>query len=337
MHWFTSFVLIFLTSISQADILSTSERATLLKQLKTALDSSQEELIKRQGSAYSAYQKGIQSDSAALELYLRCVELTEFQQKGLRDTDFREWKRRRSTLLSESGYKRALRHQLNWLVLSIEASTLDPTKKEDRERIQQATAKRLNELYKDAVNLTSKEDNLNNRIQQELSKNVFTSTFAKAYGFHTLKVTGWSKGGEDHTEKKEEEEEGLRSWPDNPKSISNIFQNLIFPLYREEMEIVSLRKAWEQRITFQEVGLQHWSEEAKYSGRSTKDLPTPALITFQRDKKPDLIWEKEVDLFNHGDQRQAAANMVQHIQDNLSNNRSASWTQELMSLLSPQE
>ena len=323
------------TSQIHAEVLSEKDRAVLLRTLETVLESSAGELTKKQDSASSAFQKGVQSDTTALSLYLQCVELTQFQQRGLRDIDFREWKRRNDDRLNDAAFKRALRHQLNWLVLSIEASAADTSNKNDRERIQKEAIKRLSELYQDAENLVSKDNRVNRAVQDELARNVLQSAFAQAYGFHTLSISGWSAG-----DTKININLGASSkaaWPSHPKDLAGIYQKVIFPLYREEKDIASLRNAWDQMILFHEISLQNWEREAKYSERTTKSLPTPALVAFQRDEKPQLLWKKEVDLFSSGDQKQASSNMVEFIQTNMQNSLSSNWTSELIGLLQPDE
>ncbi len=334
------------TSPIHAEVLSEKDRAVLLRTLETVLESSAGELTKKQDSASSAFQKGIQSDAAALSLYLQCVELTQFKQRGLRDIDFREWKRRNDDRLNDAAFKRALRHQLNWLVLSIEASTADTGDKDDRERIQIEAIKRLSELYQDAENLVSKNDRVNRAVQGELARDVLQSAFAQAYGFHTLSISGWSAGDtninislSDPANKKSstKNDPNKAAWPSHPKDLAGIYQKIVFPLYREEKDTASLRKAWDQMVLFHEISLQNWEREAKYSERTTKSLPTPALVTFQRDVKPQILWKKEVDLFSSGDQKQASTNMVEFIQTNMQNSLSSNWTSELIGLLQTEE
>ena len=118
-------------SLSAADEgpLSDSDRQVLLERLKDLQEGAGGRAEKRAGSALTAFRAAAGSDDRAHELYVKCVEKVRFEDEKRSSQAFREWKRRHKDREDSPGFRRVLRHQLNWLLLTIEANSASDDEK----------------------------------------------------------------------------------------------------------------------------------------------------------------------------------------------------------------
>lgn len=292
--------------LSSADELTNAEREKLSKQLEELLHKSQETLTQRQATAYKAYKSALQSETAAMELYLNCVELADFENQGKKNSDFRDWKRKEKDRYSDPGFKCALRHQLNWLVLTIEAARAD---EDDMSKLAPKARTALQNVLADAEQLKGKEG--------ILRQDATNSVFARAYGFGSLKV---------------------KDWPKSPLEIADIYDKLVLPPLRDEMNASSVRSAWMERISYEEKALLEWAAVPKDSSIGMKkEMLPPAYEKFMAEQKPKLIWQMERDVFKSGDQTGAATRMLSHISSNIAHNDAIKWAEELQTLIAPEK
>ena len=290
---------------ANADELTNAEREKLSKRLEELLHKSQETLTQRQATAYKAYKQAIQSETAAMELYLNCVELADFENQGKKSSDFRDWKRNQKDRYSDPSFKCALRHQLNWLVLTIEAARSE----EDINKLGPKARQALQNIFKDASKLKGQE----NILRQGAS----SSVFARAYGFGAMKV---------------------ENWPSSPLAISEIYEKLIFPPLRDAGKASLLRSAWLERLNYEEQALLEWAHVPKdKSIGMKKDMLPPAYEKYMAEKKPKLVWKMEKEVFQAGDEAGAATRMLTHISKFISHNDATKWAEELQSMIAPQK
>lgn len=297
-----------LTPSTHAETLSNADREALTEQLDFIINKGKEAITKRQAAAYRAYRSAMGSESAALELYLDCVEKVDFEEAGKKGSDFRSWKSKNKERLSEPGFRCALRHQLNWLVMTIEAARLEQDDKDLYSMASKVNAA-INNIYDDAKKLDG--------FQGELEKDVVSTVFARAYGFGTYRV---------------------KEWPTTPLNIADVYEKAIFPAYREQKEAGKLRTAWKHRIKYEELKLEHWTKapETKRIGLK-RDIKSPAYYKFIEQQRPKLIWQMEVDVFNAGDERGAATRMFSHIKSNIGHNDTIKWVKQLHKMVAPEE
>ena len=107
---------------AQEKSLSETDRELLLEKLKEIQETSNSAVIGRFGVAMAAFKEGMQSDTTAHDLYLKCIEKVRFEDEAKKTNEFREWKRQHKERTDTAGFRRALRHQLYWLVLTLEAA-----------------------------------------------------------------------------------------------------------------------------------------------------------------------------------------------------------------------
>lgn len=287
-----------------ADPLSSADREALLGNLEKLRGTVTERVDSKYRAAISAYRSAMTSEGAALEFYLKCVEKVRFESQFKKASEFREWKKREDAKLSETSLRRALVHQLRWLVLTLQAASENA----DLGKLGTEGQHAIDDLFSDAATLAS---------QHELLGQAVTSTvFVKAY-----EITGIK----------------LEKWPPSPVDISGFYEEVILPRYRADNNVNGLRAAWTKRI--HQEGVLHEPLVAKSKGNGRALSPesgrSPALKKFLAETLPDLQWQMEMDLFRCGDQRGAAQRMIAHIEKHLAHSHARAWSDDLKSALSP--
>jgi len=274
--------------------LSDVDRQLLLEKLKTIEDSSNKTVTGRLSTALTAFRAARESDASAHDLYLKCIEKIRFEEQAKKSSEFRDWKKRHKERADSPGFRLALRHQLNWLVLSLEAS-----RSEDVAAMAPKGIQVIENILADAEKLRPYADTL--------KASVLNSIFAQAYKVGDLKTNGW---------------------PKSPLAISALYTGVIFPPLQEAKDATLLRKAWLKRITHEGLLLEKWTEE----GSADKDRK-PAFDKWFAGERKNLVWNMEVDLFNIGAQRASALRMLEFIKQNLDHKSAPGWIKEFTTLV----
>ena len=192
--------------------LSEPEKEALLDKLKTLRETAETNVTTRFSGASSAFKKGMASNKAALDFYLKCIEKVNFEERNRSGQDFREWKRRNEQHHNEA-FAMALRHQLNWFSLTLRAAA-NPG---EVGKLSPDAAKMIESLLITAEEVDSM------AARDELRKPVTNTIFAQAYGLGALKIEGW---------------------PMTPLPIAEVYEKVILPPLRGPKTIVALREAW---------------------------------------------------------------------------------------------
>jgi len=291
---------------ASAEPLSDADREALLERLDSLKAAAVERTDARFRAAVSAYTAAMTSDDAALDLYLKCVEKVDFEDQKKKQGDFREWKRKKDEDLSKPGFKLALRHQLRWLVLTLQAAS----EKADRTKLAPAAQQVMDGVFRDIVALKDQ--------QNVLKQSVTGTVFAKAYEIGGLK---------------------LEKWPMSPVEVSGIYEQLIFPPLRNTEGLAHLRDAWMRRIQQEGLVQENWAGAPKNPGEKERagmaDVRSPELEKFIADTVPTLQWQMEMDLFKSGDQIGAAQRMLAHIEKNVAHSSAKDWSDQFRTLLAP--
>lgn len=280
---------------AQEKSLSETDRELLLEKLKEIQETSNSAVIGRFGVAMAAFKEGMQSDTTAHDLYLKCIEKVRFEDEAKKTNEFREWKRQHKERTDTAGFRRALRHQLYWLVLTLEAAQT----KEDIPKMGPRGITVLEAILKDATVLKGQE--------RLLSGKALDSVFADAYGINNI---------------------SLPSWPTSPLDIATIYDVMVLPSLRTPETLADLRQGWLKRIEHEGLIPESWTNE----GSDGKDRK-PAFEKWLVNGRYELTWAMEVDLFNNGDQRGAALRMLEHLKKNLSHQSAPKWISQFTSLV----
>jgi hypothetical protein len=300
-----------------ADPLSSADREALLENIQKLRDTVAERADARFVKAIEAYRTAMMDEGAALEFYLKCIEKVNFEDQGKKASEFNDWKKREKERTSEASMRRALMHQLRWLVLALKASS----EKADYPQLTVEGQNAIDDLFRDKVTLTTQ--------RQILGQSVIGTVFAKVYEIGDVK---------------------LEKWPATPLDIASFYEQLVFPAYRVSGDVDSLRAGWTKRIQ-QESALREVAPAAKpkTNGRGQDLLAEIAARgqersgqgrysqdRFVNDILPDLQWQMEMDLFRCGDQQGAATRMFAHLQKHLTHDKSKAWSEQLKALLMAQ-
>lgn len=287
--------------IAAPEVLTDKDREDFSEKLEAIKNRSDSRVGGIQRNAIKDYRAAIKSDTETMKLYLKCYEKVLYIDQGRKTGDFREWKRRNKERLNSKSLRMALRYQLAWLLLSIEASH----KQDDLSDFSARAVKHLGHVFENADTLKDH--------RSMLSADAVNSVFAKAYKLN-LKVKGWPKSALD---------------------ISGVYERIVMPPMREGAQFDALRAAWKQRITFEGLKIEKWAHRPKSSGVKKDPNDTPEIEKFLTETKPQMLWNMEKDCFNAGNERQASLNMLLHIENKITHPEAPTWIKELQVLIKP--
>ena len=303
MSRFSAFLLllVFCAPLSgEPEKLSALDVQLLLEKIKTLKDGSQKAIGTRYTTAHSAFRSAIQSDSAAYALFVNCTEKVKFEEEQKSGSEFRDWKRRHKERSDSPAFRRALRHQLNWLLLTLEAAS-EPKK---RDEMWSKALDHIDTVLKDAEDLEG--------AQSMLSQNVLGTVFAEAYSVDNIDIT---------------------DWPGSPLQLEAVYEGLVLPSLRSMKTLTELGQAWDRRILHEGKMIEIWNKPKKGLGRPEHSAPMEKFLGVRR---PQLQWKKEMDLFGVGDQKQAALRMLKHIEAHTAHRDIATWITEFQAAVKGQ-
>ena len=105
------------------------------------------------------------------------------------------------------------------------------------------------------------------------------------------------------------------------------------PPIRESGSIATLRASWDKRI--KHVGLikKEWSSAPRSNKIiAKKAIGTPAYEEWLDNGYLKLLWQKEKDCFNSGDQVNASNNMLAHISKHINHKLSLEWVKDFQTI-----
>ena len=296
-------------SSAHSESLSDADRETLLENLEKLRESADAKVDARFRIALAAYRNAISSDDAAIDLYLNCLEKVNFEDQQRKAADFREWKRKESEKLSDPGLRLALRHQLRWLMLTLEAAS----EKADRVKLGGDAKEIVDAIFRDPSELEGQEAILNQAVT--------SSVFARAYDINHVKV---------------------EKWPLSPVELASIYDEILLPPFRNAARLAGLRTTWISRIQYEIAKIEHFSGSNPPAGGEDRDekrvgmvdaMRSPEYVKFLEEEVPKLQWKMEVDLFTHGDESGAAVRMLAHLEKHIAHPSAREWSDELQKKL----
>lgn len=293
---------------AHADSLSQADREALIEKLDALRDNAKAKAGTRMESAASAFRAGMASDEAAIDLYLKCVEKVEFSDQKRSAQDFREWKRHQSERLDADGLGRCLRHQLRWLVLTMDAAESDGKSEDLAVRALDA----MDSIFSSPQQF---EGNV-----QPLRDPVTNSVFARAYGLSGMKAD---------------------KWPLSPLEVAQVFNQVVLPPLRDKGKVDSMREQWLKRIKYEGVAAQYFAGGGRGGNGRGGEKPKPSAESspeyekFMTETQPDLVWQMEEDLYKSGDQKNAAVAMLKHIEQHITHPKAREWADRFRALIEP--
>lgn len=292
-------------SSAAAEPLTEADRQALIDSLDSLRGEATQHASKRLDGAAADFAAALKSEEAATALYVKCVEKVDFEERERKASDFRDWKRRNKDWLDDEGHALALRHQLRWTVLTMKAATAPTEQHQLSDEVLQA----LEAIYRTPEELR--------RHLGVLGQSVSSTVFARAYGLTGYKIEGWPMSPLQHNR--------------GNVRVDLPFQQLIFPALRAAGEPDPLRNAWKRRIHFEEVARGFWSGDSDEAGQSL------ARDKFLAERRPELIWDMEEDLFKAGDEQRAAVALLEHLKKNIGHSQAREWEARFRELVDPVE
>jgi hypothetical protein len=291
-----------LQPLAAQEALSPSDREALLERLEKIREDADSKVDARFRTAISAFRNAASSPNSALDLYLKCEEMVNFEEMKKKNADFREWKRSNDAKLSDTGFRIALQQQLRWLVLTLEATAEMP----DLDKLALDAGKIVDTIVSQAEDLSAHRD--------ILQQGVTSSIFARAYDINGLKV---------------------ENWPLSPAPLAAVYDQVLLPPLRRANRIESLKAAWTKRMVDESSLLDAWSGNP--GEKNKPGVRSPAYDKFVSETVPKLRWDAEVDLFKAGDEKAAAMRMLKHIEENLTHESAPKWAEDFVKMLQIKE
>lgn len=291
-----------MVAAGQLEELTPQQLESIMKRLSVLEEATDSRVAARFRTAVQAFRGAMASDEAAFALYLNCVEKLDFTEKRRKAAEFREWREKNEERLKDSAFRRALRHQLRWLVLTLQAASENA----DPEQLAVAAGEIVDAIVADAMSLRGQ--------QNVLNESVLGSYFARAYHINRVKA---------------------EEWPLAPGQIGQVYEQIFFPPLRERMRAEALRSQWTKRIQQEIRVAEVWEFGVRTTGGTGQALgPRSAEHeTFMNEQVPQLQWEMEKDLFTHGDPAGAAMRMIAHLERHLGHPAAGDWLEELQGML----
>lgn len=279
---------------AQEKPLSDIDRELLLERLAEIKTSSDSTVKGRLQVALTAFRRGRASESAAHDLYLDCTEKVRFEDQLRKTSEFRDWKTRHKARTDTPAFRLALRHQLNWLALTLEVAVAKSSSTFGDRALAVVDA-----ILQDAEKLKGQE--------RLLRQDPLQSVFAEAYSVKSGEIT---------------------QWPSHPLDLDALYDSVVLPPLRDGNSTTSLRKAWLKRVEQEGLFLDKWSN----ASTSDKDRK-PALEKWLKEERPNLLWDMEVDLFKHGDEKGASIRMLSHLKEHMSHKSAPRWITQFTALV----
>ncbi len=293
---------------AHADPLSAVDREALIANLEALRESAVARVDARFRLAISAYRQAMSSNDAAIDLYLKCIEKVNYEDQQKKTTDFREWKRKQSDHLSDEPFRLALRYQLRWLTLLLQASS----EKADTAAVAKEASETVDAIFNDANKL---------KTQGQLLRQAVTSTvFAKAYEISNVDKS---------------------TLPSAPLQLTDFYDKVVFPPLRRPDRLELLRASWIKFIQQQGIQAEIWPDGGNGNGKGQKNSQASNPRVTNTDKftietLPQLQWDMEMDLFRSGDESGAARRMLAHIEKNIAHKSARKWGEDFKKLLTPE-
>lgn len=321
MNWFQRISLVLgftlgATSLSAADLTPEQIESlkARLKALKTNLDS---HLSNRNSSAEDNFMRASSDPRAAVELYINCYKLVNFDREGRSESDFRAWKDDQSDRLRDPQFVESLQHELRYLALSCKAAEVES----------------VDEVFNSLMSYVDGLSRMEELPGPMLTQSVAGSVFSKA--FYLEKLLGENDG-----------------WEPVPYNIGGVYERTIFPYLREKNPS-ALMGAWDKRIEQQsrlallvekkkEEELRGMNRDQARRTRNAQNNQRGVMAQLDADDfanrtLPLLKWGKLKDMFSYVDQVNGAKAMLDFVEANLTSELGEDLYKEFASLIAAPE
>lgn len=298
---------------AQTTELSPEQIESLKTRLKALKDNLQNHITSRNTTAGQTFLNAANDPRAAVELYLNCVKMVEYDRTGRPESDFRGWRDAQADRIKDSDFVASLQLQLRYLALSCQAAETDD----------------ITKVFSPLLSHVDALSNLTEMPTGPVTQSVANSVFAKAYYLERL------LGQNDN-------------WEPVPINIAGIYNRTILPHLREN-DPSALMNAWDKRIEQQtrlvlmleaqkEKELRGLNRDEGRRARTAQNNQGGALGEHSKEEftkrvLPQLQWGKLKDMFLHVDQVNGAKSMLDFVEANLTHELGEQFYSEFESLI----
>lgn len=223
-----------------------AEAGKLLEQLKSLEETVTKARTGNNLAAVDEIREAAGAEAKAVALWIESVRETEFRDKDKKESDFRAWREGAGRRLSDPGAPRALCLHLQYLLLSIRATTA--TTDEARAELFSSLLSYLDDLSR------ADKDVLKNR--QALDTSVLATPIARRF---KLDITVRPPEG----------------WSLNPGNLETIYEATILPYLREKKDAARLQLAWTRRLQQEAAMIQ--TQDSEFLTKNYQDIVLPTL------------------------------------------------------------
>lgn len=282
---------------SDATELTPEQIQSLKARLKSIKDNLDSHITSRNISAGQAFAAAAADPKQAVELYLNCVKMVDYDREGRPEADFRAWREGQADRIKDPKFVTSLQQQLRYLTLSCQAA-----ESEDKAR-----------MFAPLMAYVDSLSNLTEMPTGAVTQSVANSVFAKAYYLERLLGNN-------------------ENWEPVPINIAGIYSRTIMPYLREN-DPAALMNAWDKRIEQQgrlvamleekkaeELrGLNRDEERRARNNQSNQGgaIGEHSKEEFTQKTLPQLQWGKLKDMFQYIDQVNGAKAMLDFVEANL--------------------
>lgn len=295
--------------------LTTDQVSSIMKQL----DQIQQQITKNRSetlsTALARFKSGASSPKSAVEMYVACYKLVNFDRRNLKQADFQAWEENRQGFLKDPDVGSALQHQLEYMTLTVQAqdaeeiAPLIPALQGFITRVITTVQGATRHNASGAVEARDSNKS-NNRpgvrpggggnpagpLTSLLSASVMGNEFSKAYQLSNYFTR--------------------KDWEYEPLNIAGIYDKVILPYYLKEKK-AEVAAQWDARIN------------AELAMRKSLMSETEFLV-YYKEAYPILQWSKaEYLLEKKVDAIAPLADMLKIVRDNPTHPRAADWVNRL--------
>lgn len=302
-----------------AEGLSEEDKQKLLDTLENILQGNESAEDKNVREALKVLAAAAMDENAASDLYEKSYKKINFEDKERKDKDWREWKDKNKDRLTSSAFKRILKYQCQWAVLTLQAAK-NKSENPDFSQYSSQALSMLNTIAADYKDLK--------KFRGDMQGSILSGPVGRV-----LKVNGIQAA----------------RWPTSIFDVNAVFEQIIFPQYRNAANISGLRSAWNKRISLELAFSNTKEEEAatflgigddkrkKTTGSKHTQGGTPAkndIAEASMKAINSLRWNCEVDCYKIGDEATASSNMLSMIRAIKDTREQNNKIQELTAILS---
>ncbi|MCB1228672.1 MAG: hypothetical protein KDN19_00300 [Verrucomicrobiae bacterium] len=302
------------TGLSQADnppTLTSDQIANIRVQLEEIRMVVDGHVSKVNQSAGSVFRQAAQNPKAAVELYVKCYKMVNYERNDRDQAEFRDWEDRQEETFKDPRFLEGLLTQLRYLALSCEAAEADE----------------LKDVFPSILAYVDSLSQLTELPGTIMLQPVDNSIFADAYRLKELLARN-------------------ENWEMVPFNIAGIYEKTVLPYLREN-DPSRLIGAWDRRIEQQTQMVRLFSEleekgnnreerrmaEARnrqlQQGRAGNLVKDYDQFDFQTNTLPTLQWERLKDMALFVDPVQGVAGMLSFVKSNTEHPKVSEWLDQL--------